>query len=796
MKNYKTSDAFEASLSFGFKEEKQQFDIRKEDFAISKYAGVNIYQPTVDNIENFVHKYTLSELSNIGAPTVVRISVAPMSYNVEKSDYVNEGQGVASVKIKDATLELPFMIMDGEFIPFDIIKLDNQRVPYSRENIKKIIHGIYNGKKSDSPVEEFKPYLGTEKSVNTTSSIGFLGDILRIQDQEMSKGNPNGNYVTANKINDGIEKIAKALDNIATMKVTTDKDWEKLAEVVKVAVTKREVEKLAKEAEELKNEKDDTVNIFTRLKDINFENASSMPSGSCVAFPEISDEAKSKEISMNQGVIISDYISVDGVEQKHNIKVVVTKDNKMKILNNNERFLCKRIKGDGLKLPSVGIESLNEGDVFVAFDGDKALYPSRLAHIKIKSFKIENGEVKESDSSFDNSYTIPNSNGAQVKILTLRPVTYDDSLKTIFGDTSVDMDYRSITLVLLDGQSFNELPYEEFIKVTSKKIGLNEMDVIKILPRSLIINSKAGKVFVTDGKTLVTKIKGVIKGYLKNPEDLHDMVGSTEGDFQLFKSAATTNNIEIRLADKYRETYHVKVNYVDKSKAIFKAIHKDYQHMAINEVRGVLKVLNFDSPKISEILQRAKNEPFVTFELPQGAEPGRLEGAQVSNRVDDTMKFVREKVVNKDVVDAVAADVLGALVAGAALSSGVTGMAVFDQVSKFAKESQNLSTAFEKIAIEKRSEHMRDVAAIMTLATHFNEKLAEVSKGKVYAKLNEVVDDIVDSREFLEKTASSLIELKHDQYKNRNHIVNPGYITGAIKHMDSMFKMACGLHRR
>jgi hypothetical protein len=48
------SNSFAASLSFVGEEKVAEYSLDKEDTLIEKYAGMDIYQPTVDNVENFV----------------------------------------------------------------------------------------------------------------------------------------------------------------------------------------------------------------------------------------------------------------------------------------------------------------------------------------------------------------------------------------------------------------------------------------------------------------------------------------------------------------------------------------------------------------------------------------------------------------------------------------------------------------------------------------------------------------------------------------------------------------------
>jgi hypothetical protein len=191
---------------------------------------------------------------------------------------------------------------------------------------------------------------------------------------------------------------------------------------------------------------------------------------------------------------------------------------------------------------------------------------------------------------------------------------------------------------------------------------------------------------------------------------------------------------------------------------------------------------------------RAKTENYAHYELPDGSSAARLTGGQLIGPVTQTMEKIKKTVLDSNVSDALSAEILGALLAGAIMSSG-GGKAIYEATKKFATESAWLSGIFEKVAEDCKSEEMVKVAKAMTISYHLNEKVADIVTGKAqYAKLNDVLKDIVEARPAFEKMATELIHLKVDQYLNKNHMVHPGYIQAAVKNLDHMFKTASFLN--
>jgi hypothetical protein len=549
--NDNITNAFAASLSFGFMDKEVKFLVEAEDAFIEKKAGIVIYQPTVENIEDFLRKYILNELTVYNKKVEVGINIKPDTFNMSKPEYVDEGSGTVFLTVNNngekVNLELPFLIHEGELIPFDVIQMGKQRVPYNRDNLKKIITGIEEKRKPLSPVQEFEPYKKLEKLVNPSSSTGFMNDVIKIREQQSFRNTQGGNIYVSAEV-----KIDECLEKLASMSPVTEEDFKALESSIRDLVVERERELLEKEAAEVKKT-DDTkmATIFQKVSDIPFVNAYSLPHGTIVAFPMVTG----KEATMEKGIIIDKYLPI-AKDAPKKVKILLSAHGKMKILESGEKFLCVKTPGTGFHLPYSNFENLDQRDVFVAFDGDKAFTPSV---VKWKNETIV--EPFKSDTPSYNTVAFASDKVQSTALgrLTLRkyevdPITSDNKMMALFADNGKDrgeeiFNGAEIRINILEGANFAEYPYNEFIKKRAEQLGLEPMRLAQFLPvGSVAIRKRAtmdtyrpkgDTVLCTDEKTKVVIIKGIITGFLKDKKDLENLVTSSN-EIELYKSASVS----------------------------------------------------------------------------------------------------------------------------------------------------------------------------------------------------------------------------------------------------------------
>ncbi|MDF2841630.1 MAG: hypothetical protein K0R00_56 [Herbinix sp.] len=781
------SNAFGASLSFGFEKEARDYSLSKEDLAIKKYAGIDIYQPTADNIETFIRKYVLNELAFFPSTPNVAIQLNPEEMDKAHSDYVSDANGVVAIKYFGKVIELPFMVIDGELIPFDVIQSEGTRVPYSRENMKKVVYAIQQLQEKDRQNNTDDPYVGLDTRNNPATSTGFLGNVLQIRDQAVGHSSPSGqNYIYA------AEKIDELLEKAATIKEFTEADLKVLNQEFERKASeevKLEMEKMAAEI----NVPDDQekLKLFEKAKNLQYDDAIKLPNGTVIAFPE----KNGNEISMTNGIVVDNFMSFADKAPKK-VKLVITADARVKILSNSERFLCLKAPETKFSIKMESLSTLQEGDIFMAFDGDKALFPSKVNWINERTYGSGDRKNDISTKSYELSPIYDNSEIANL-------------LTTSETQNILNVNIR-VNLCTLDGAKFFEMPYGDFIAKKSKELAMDEFKLSNLMSKgSICINyhkvdknpyatqgparTETNLVLATDPETRVILIKGIIKDYLQNKEDLDKLayVESYEDTFEKV-AAVEKNKIKIVCRDKQLGAYDVEINYVDTKKAILKRFVKTYTRISKDDLKLVLKLLGFNQAEFQEIIFKVNNNPQMTYALPANPNIEALQGARVQSLAGKKIQnTVKSMVKPKELAGVLATSVIASM-----LSDGLSGApsAVKDiaaQLGNVASEGKTLSSVFEKIALERESQSALEVAKIMSLSSFFAEKVASTAnETHNYPRIYEVSKDIIENRDILERVACDLMQLKVMQYKNRNQVVSPNYIQAAIEQIDHLHKVA------
>jgi hypothetical protein len=574
-----------------------------------------------------------------------------------------------------------------------------------------------------------------------------------------------------------------------------------------VEVLYAEFEKKAKEehlayldkvAAEVSTDDSKLVNIFDSVRNLQFDNASVLPNGTFISFPE----KDGKDLMMTKGVVIDNFMTFGG-HTPTKIKIVVSQDGRVKILENGERFLCFKTDDAKFTIPTVGLASVQPKDIIIAFDGEKALYPSKVDYITVRGY----GNSLIASTPAESSPV----NDISVSVVRLDPLNQDSRLMNIFkGNMNQDEIYNGDRMFMkiapLQDAKFLEVSYPEYIEKKSRELGMSPVKLSSILSQYDVVTTITTKTSEKDRNTVVCtdfdntrviKVKGVICDFLRDKSDLR-AVEETSGEFNLAKTASAVDEITIKCLNPSMKVYDITIRYVDKSKQLLNKMSKDYKAVPEDGAKQILNILGFDRGQSAELLYKSRENGTVTQGIANSENVQKLLGGSVKNLSKDKVKSVMTRLVDPNSVrDAVLANVLGGLVVGAVTSHGGVGKSsenkardVFSTARKFASESEALSVAFEKLAMEHQNKSLLEVAKLMATANQVNEKVAQTLNGEYFPKFADACLDIVAGKAKIEKVAFDLMELKTQQYIHNDHMINPNYIQGAIVQLDNMYKMA------
>lgn len=783
------SKLFAASLSFSGEEKiAGDYSINPESSILSKYAGISIYNPTLDNVESFVIKFLAAEAAPLVKPQQIKVYLTPYKFDIAHQDVLSDASGKAAISVGGGVeLEFPFIITDGELMPFDVIQLDHQRVPYSRENLFKVINAIkkkLSEPKGDS-VSNFEPYKKVEDPVNPTSSMGFLGDLLRIQEQYSTRGATSSMYVTAS------QHLGNLIEKTSALESSDAEIMTSLEEISKNAVYSTKVEEFNKYASEV--EADKKVNdrrmkkIYRSVKGLQWKDAGSLPHGTLISFPQFDG----KEICMASGIVLSEFIPIEGLRNIPK-RVVISSDSKVKILGTDDKFLCIENPDAIFKLKSTPLNSIKCGDTIVAFNGDKALPVSRLQRISVRN--LSSRWAEQPDYWCDPESDIINGSAGKYRIRKY-------SLSTIIPDEKFDEKdrwkdvYQDYYLMELDGVKFGKINYREFVHEKAKDFNMSESDVEPFIPRYDTCLKDTMRVFTSDPQTQVVILKDTISNYLRNASDLENMVDSVYTpayEVPLFKKASEAEYVEIRRHGEPNSDgtkfYDMTLRWVDRNGESFKLVNRNFKNVDEMKMRSILKAIGFSPMRISEATIKTNHENYIKMELPEGATPDNVSEGGYEASVTKTMNRLKDVLFNKglstQLVDEAVAHVSHENLIGSPQSNAQK------LTTQKAAQSRVLANAFEKLAMDYRLENMRVVAKTMVLANKYFEKTASVMAGNLSASYLRASTDIAAEKHLMEHLATDLTDLGQDQILNHNIVINPNFVRGAISIVDSLYKTA------
>lgn len=754
-------DKFAKSLALGFDNDKNaDIDISPSLSLIEKKAGLTIHQPTPENIEKFVSNFVRSELKEFPKALQIRTFLNPTNISDAVRGSVSEANGNVNIKLHDKVVEIPFIIEDGELVPFDIIQMNGERALYSRENINKVLTSISNIYDNPDLSNSFNPYLGTEKKTSPATDIGFLRDVLQIRDEKGSRSTGGTHYVTAS------EDFDEILEKTSSISEITDEQYKNIESIfAKKALDdwESDMEKIA--SEDISEERSHFKMIMEGIKNLPLRNIHTMKNGQKIHFPEVNGS----DMSMTPGIVMKNIIPFRSSENKYKSKaekalqdtretsiMVITDDGRYIVLPKEEPMFAIEVE-DTWKLKTVEFTTMKEEDIYTALNGNNILFP----------FKAGNKSIPEiRDVSNEGAITekIPNPNVSAFKLSVIGCEEYPSG--------------ENFSIVESSGNTFNKTTRDEFAISLESKFSPEQIALIKA-------NLPYGDFYACDATTPVVKLTGSIKNYLRHPKEL--MFSGASGD-NLFKEASV-NSISLEVVSPERRIYDLKLQWKDNSKTIPSMKRKEFENIQEAKLQGILLAMGLLRSEVAELVEKAIANNRAVMDMPMSATPEKITGGDVEGTISRAMSNFKNTVLTKKNLENYSTAVIGEQLGGIA-SNSATMANLLEGASKWASESEILSIEFEKIAADKNSTSMLDVAKLMTSSYNMANAIKLACEGKDMGMFKESCILIDKKTPSLEKMAYELISLKVAQYENKDEIISPSLIHGALNNIDRMFKVA------
>lgn len=617
---------------------------------------------------------------------------------------------------------------------------------------------------------------------------------------QMNKVNANhNNYfgVTASEIHTDLDAILEKVANLAPL---SDAALESITYVLKKKAfeqAEQYFEKFATpiEGEYLDRQEAERMENYYNLK---WKDANSVPHGTFIIFPELKDD----EISVTPGLVLDKFFEFKNGQYSKR-KCVISHDRRLKILENNEPFMCIEAPSKAFKLKTVPIASLTENEYFLAFYGNAVVPPSKVLSVRnITGTTSPDGSISQTKAK-DNDIT--------GKLFTFKILTEDSMspyMDKVIDPMKKDQYNRGrYDVCTLIGKKFDYLKPTEFIAAKAKETQTEENTISSIYNSYGFSWHKPEDILSTDENTPVVRIAGPINTYIKSQQQFETMVNMRDVGYDLGemqeKAAFQVNTINIQCTDRRTGTYNVHVDYKDTTQRLMNFRSQDFNSISEAKLRAILRVCKFTGPKIGEIVYKANNEPYANYPLPPECsldDINKLAGGAITNVSKESLKKAINKYVNPlEIGKTLAAGVIADLAVNS-VKEVVTspkfmnyGGKVFDVINKLSSDAKSLSSEFEKYAATHEDYELLDIAKTFAISANFMDKVATVltDKENVYPDIHTVAGEIISAKPVLEKFAYDLTGLKINERQRDMENFNFSTLSNAVRHLDDFYKVAC-----
>lgn len=798
-------ELFKASLSFGFEAEKSAGDFFEESSMIklASGAGVDIPNPTYDKIVSFVNELISRDLSDLVTEKLqTAIDFSPSKQQGIGSNLIDQGEGLIKIYPVDGdestAIEIPFLVINGSLAPFDVIQLNGERAPYTRENLGKVLNALREqGNKNSDIIHD--GYIGLEKLHNPSTSEGFLSDTLNVRHRGNVIPDVGGMFITADE-----KKVDGLIKKAATMHPV---DWSKV-EAAAEALAAKNYQKFIKEASDEGEEISYMIKTAAHNSDISrtlpWKNVKSVPSKTFIKFPVLEDGG----ITMMSGLVLKDLIDPLKTEQDGSVReaeyfIVITADGRIKKIEpQDEGFICLESSEKLFKLSGCFIDGLRKTDSFMIKTPEgKLTVPYLITGDSLRSINtLPPHSRTDEPSSFSDKAKLTADIHSRISI---RKVSVKDMYKSL--------GICDLYIAPTEKPMFKKNTKEELKNCLAVKNATESYKVNMILPdydKDIWTLSK--------GKRLIS-VTGIIPHTFTSLDEVETILYSekvaNDDDFDgMFKKASTSDTITVT---KTRgDKYNIKVKYQDKTEQMFRSAEETLEGLSEGATIGALIALNFSRASATDLMVKVNHGTQVSCSLPVNANPAKIFSSK-KHKIKKAVAAFKNTGADKIVSDAIAdlivdsateqvgKKIVGPVVGGVFKNTKLIKSqpfinAILDKSASLRDESKAISSVFEKRAVCEENATMRKCAKIMALCSYFSDDCIKVMNSPdSFPQFTKIAKEIADLKPVFEEAVDDLLTEKLAFYKeNEAHPMSVSFYSAAIGNMDNTYKIAKSIAKK
>ena len=802
VKRKNISEAFRASFlvpgAFSKQASYRDYSIRPsaEMDLFSKYAGYMIPKPTQDNVDSYLRDMIYEEINGLGTPSS-DITVKFDQIETREDGYITDANGSVMIPVYEKILEIPFIVDNGEILNFDIIKMDNQRVPYSRENLRSVVQGLRRAQEEGTVTDSQTAYKAVAEPNNPSTSPGFLSSTLSVRDS-IARNRNTGIFTAAGELDDLLEKVAN-------LKPASDSDFEKLAQICNDKQKDRisaMMDKYADEAEEDQLVSRTEDKLYVAKKSKQYDDAKKLPNFTLIYFYEQCKDSLQKI----KGIVLSKFMDVSATPRKNTEKeqkIVLTEDRKVYFLDDMSEFLCEKAPAtdNHFAVRSVPVSSLKAGSAFLYLDS-KMRETSPIFHFVNRTYFNHSVDMSKDQIGYTDKKTDYAASGGSHTGNPMNTADYDIIMRLNILPNKDTLE-RAICQSVEQQSSFGVFYPDPIGQINLILKNKEKQGTLKDEPHMFEKKdvSPRERVYITSRDMPVIPIKKAGTCYISPRAEFESPFSevhafSEEGG--LSKIAASNGFLKLTCKDRNNHIYDLQVRFDDKSKHIFKDSSASYSYIPESKVKSLLRQMNINEMDIRSLILKSRNEPSATYQLKtpiSSSDFGKTQGVFTNitkNKVKKTLgKFIDpEKIFNAALFAAMSAGASSIVRNAANKREEKNRLRDEELLGKFASNSEYLSREFEKRAGEEDNSDYLALAKVATICHHFETMCDDLIHGEVYL-------DGLKAAESMQKSASEfsdfyygLSDLKNLQHEQKKELISFSKIAAMQEHLFVCSKMA------
>lgn len=782
------SKAFEASFLVPGAMNKQasyrDYSVKSENEIelFSKYAGYVIPKPTQDNVDSFLRDTIHQEITGIGVSlSEISVKFENIEEKQDNNGFISEANGTVMVPVYKKMLEIPFIVDNGELLNFDIIKMENQKVPYSRENLRSVILGLRKiQEEEDSNGPNGDVFKSVAEAVSPMTSPGFLSSALSIRDS-VARNRNTGIFSSASEL-DGL------LEKVASLKPATKEDLEKLANICNEKQASRISQLEEKYASEDENENvsrtDDKLYVANRTK--HYDDAKKLPNYSLIYFYE----KNGNNVEKVKGLVLKDFKKMNNFKNFYGgkqgdktteNKIVLTEQRKVYFLNDIPEFLCEKVKTDDnhFAIHSVPMASIKSDAIFLKLNPKEQKSTPILALTR-KSYIANSKDVSKDQIGYKDSAKFPYS--------------YFSNKEPGVSDFNTELQLRIIKDEKVMKMHLNQND-SGCIPTSFSEVKLILKNDTKQNDNDFVLSDSG--YYTCDRATLVTPLSGIGESYISPRTSIESE--ACFDDVGLTKTASSSKGfVKLTCRDRNRHLYDVHVRFDDKSKHLFKDVSKKFSYIPEHQARSLLKQMKIDGNDAHSMILKSRNEPSATYQLKNplaSSDFGKTQGI-TTNITKDKIKGTLSKFVSPEKLF----DAALTAITAAGVSSIVRNQVHNNQqkrikadkalLNKMASNSECLSKEFEKKAMSEKDNDFLTLAKTATICYHFEDMCDKIINGEIYLDSINTANEIQKCASELSNVYYGLCDLKEMQHHAKKELVSFEKIAAMQNHIFTCSRIA------